>query len=281
MALHQRNLWIVHSREGSSLDITDSIGGLTAGRMELPNGFLKAKGLRVYTTGKPDVPEDYGSLNAMVTAIGGSQVAGHNIHRTAIIEFDTTNSSTGSRGIFRIDGLFAREFHYQDPLTKGEAMRFMMPHGLDEYNWDGSQSVAAAASLDMTGLISYSTDITQGVTTIQGGSLIAIPAAPTNRGIITTVLITGTFAGNGPHDFRLQARDADGTTVLQSVPRYNLTNDVVSVAATFPMYTNGVTDDLSSTGYKLVMVNDSQSAFTLKSVKIIVQSVSNPDFTVG
>lgn len=280
MALHQRNLWIVHSHEGSSLDAKDALGGLTAGAITLPADYIKAKGLRVYTTSKPDVPEDYGSLSAMITAIGGSQVTGLN-RRKAVIEYDTTSSTTGSRGIFKIDGLFSREFHYQDPLTKGEAMRFMMPHGVDEYNWTGSQAIAASANVDMTGLVAYSTDVTQGVTTIQGGSLIAIPAAPANRGLVTTVLVSGTFAGNGPHDFRLQVREADGTTVMQSVPRYNLANEVVNVAASFPLFTNGVTDDLSTTGFKLAFLNDSQSAFTLKAVKIVVQSVSNPDFTVG
>lgn len=277
MALHQRNLWIVTSHAGSSLDSKDSLGGLTSGAITLPKEFITARGLRVYTTSKPDVPEDYGSLTALITAIGGSQVTGHN-HRRAIIEFNTGSSTTGSRGIFRIDGLFNREYHYQDPLTKGEAMRFMMPHGLDEYNWTGSQAINAGSDVDMTGLVAYSTDIVQGVTTIQGGSLIALPAAPTNRGLLTTVVVKGTFAGNGPHDFRLQARDAAGE-VIQSIPRYNLSNEVENVAASFPLFTNGVSDELSTTGYKLAFYNDSQSAFTLKAVQIVVQSVSNPDFT--
>lgn len=278
MRLHQKNLWTVTSHEGSSLDQFDAVGGLTAGAICLPPEFYsKAKGIRVWTTKNPDAPESHSSHNAFTSSIGGKHIQTSN--GATIVEFDTTQSTDGTRGIYKIDGAFEYEHLWNEPLTKAEALKFITPHGLDEYNWNGSKEVTASNSVDMTELLTYSTDITQGVTTLNGGLLIALPAVAVNRGLITTVVVKGTFAGNGPHDFRLEARDADGSTVLQSIPRYNLTNDVTSVAATFPLYTNGVDDDLSTTGYKLAFVNDSQSAFTLKAVKIIVQSVSNPDFS--
>lgn len=278
MRLHQKNLWTVTSHEGSSLDKFDAVGGLTAGAICLPPEFYsKAKGIRVWTTKNPDAPESHSSHNAFATSIGGKHIKTSN--GPTIVEFDTSNSTDGIRGIYKIDGAFEYEHQWNEPLTKAEALKHIIPHGLDEYNWDGSKEVTASSSVDMTELLSYSTDIAQGVTTLNGGLLVAIPATAVSRGLFTTVIVKGTFAGNGPHDFRLEARDADGTTVLQSIPRYNLTNEVSNVSATFPLYTNGLDDDLSTTGYKLAFLNDSQSTFTLKAVKIIIQSVSNPDFS--
>lgn len=282
MALHQGNLWTVNSRANSSLDVMDALGGLTAGCLTLPEHYRHARGFRVYTTTAPHAPEDYGNINAMVTGIGGSQVTGLNDSR-ATIEFMTEGSTSGRRGIFKVDGLFDRPFNYSDPVTKGEAMRFMMPHGIDEYNWTGTKSVASGARINLSSLPDYSTDITQGSTTIKNGNFVVLPATPMTRGLIITAMVTGTYEGGSSlFDFRMQIRDGSGGTVIQDVASYSLTREVVSKAFTFSLFTNGIHDELGTTGFRLAFANDSSdSAFNLTGVRVLIQNISNPDFSLG
>lgn len=278
MALEQVNLWNVRHRENSSLDYVDEFGGLVSGMITLPSGHTKAKLFKVYTTTNPTVAEDSVTVASMLTAIGGRKVSGlHNQFTT--VEFNTATSTNGRRGIIRVDGLFDRAFHESDPLTKGEAMRNMMPHGLDQYTWTGGQRVAASNEVNLLALNGISTDIATGSTTIHTQSLVAIPASPFTRGLMVTTVVTGTYEGTGPHDFCVQIRSADGTTVLQTNPSYNLDNNVKCNATTSFLYTNGVNDELSTTGFKIYFKNTSQSAISLSAVKMVVQSVSNPDFS--
>lgn len=281
MALHQKNLWIVTSRSNSSLDVTDALGGLTAGCIAIPLSTLNGnKGLRVFTTTQPTVPEDYGNFQALVTGLGGRNInSAGNGH--AVIEFDTASSNNGSRGVYRIEGLFEREIHYHDALTKGEAMRYITPHGIDEYNWTGAGSVAAGASKNLLTLGDYSTDVTEGDTTLQANAMVILPATRLTRGVFVTVVVDGTYEGNGPHDFRLELRAADDSEVIQNAPLYSLTNQVKKCAATFSVYTNDFHHEFSTTGFKLSFVNTSQSTVSITSVKVIAQTVSNPDFTLG
>lgn len=281
MALHQKTLWTYHTRTGSSLDTTSPYGGLTAGSMYLADGVSRAmQGVRVYNSKNPNSPEDYSNLNALVAAIGGSQVTGLQGHGVTI-EFDTSKSTDGTRGILKVDGLFDREIHYNDALTKGEAIRFMSPHGLDVYTWTGSGDVAAGASKNLLTLGDYTTDIAAGSTTIQANAFVALPVATRSRGVLLTVIIDGTYEGNGPHDFRVELRDAADSTVYQNAPLYGLTNNIRKVTTSFLLFTNGVHDEFSSTGYKISLVNDSQSKISVTGVKLVAQTISNPDFTVG
>lgn len=281
MALHQKNLWIVTSRANSSLDVMDALGGLTAGCISIPLEVLNGnKGLRVYTTTQPTVPEDYGNFQALVTGLGGRSITNTG-GGSAIVEFDTVSSTNGSRGVYRVDGLFEREFHYHDALTKGEAMRFITPHGVDEYNWTGAGSINAGASKNLLSLGDYSTDVTEGDTTMQANAMVVLPATRMTRGVIVTVVVDGTYEGNGPHDFRLELRAADDSEVIQNVPMYSLTNQVKKCAATFMVYTNSLHHEFSTTGFKLSFVNTSQSTVSITAVKVVAQTISNPDFTLG
>lgn len=281
MALHQKNLWIVTARPNSSLDVTDALGGLTAGCISIPLDVLSGvKGLRVFTTTQPTVPEDYGNFQALVTGLGGRSINGAG-NGYATVEFDTSSSNTGSRGVYRVEGLFEREFHYHEALTKGEAMKFIAPHGIDEYNWTGTGTVKAGASKNLLTLGNYSTDVTSGDTTIQANAMVVLPATIRTRGVMLTVVMDGTYQGNGPHDFRFELRDANDSVVFQNAPMYALTNNVKKVTANFMVYTNGTGDELSTTGFKISFVNDSQSDVSISAVKIIAQTISNPDFTLS
>lgn len=281
MALHQKNLWIVTSRANSSLDVLDALGGMTAGCISIPLETLNGiKGLRVFTTNAPTVPEDYGTIQALVNGLGGRSISSVG-NGSAIIEFNTANSTSGSRGVYRIEGLFEREFHYHEALTKGEAMRFIAPHGVDEYNWTGAGNVTAGASKNLLSLGAFSTDVTEGDTTIQANAMVVLPATNRTRGVVVTVVVDGTYEGNGPHDFRLELRAADDSEVIQNVPMYALTNQVRKAAATFSVYTNSTHHEFSTTGFKLSFVNTSQSTISVTNVKVIAQTISNPDFTLG
>lgn len=281
MALHQRNLWIVTSRSNSSLDVMDAHGGLTAGCLTLPKRIVaKSMGLRVYTTTAPTIPEDYGNMNALLTGIGGSAIAGHSTENITI-EFSTDSSNSGSRGVYRIDGLFEREFNHSDALTKGEALRFIAPHGIDEYNWTGTANINAGASKNLLSVGDFTTDVATGDTTIKTGAMVVLPATVRSRGVMLTVILDGTFAGNGPHDFRFELRDATDSTAFQSIPSFALTNNIKKATANFMVYTNGLDDELGTTGFKISFVNNSQSTITVNGLKIIAQTISNPDFTLG
>lgn len=277
MALHELNLWHVDSRTGSSMDIGGKYGGLSAGRIDLPETYRKAKGFKVRITGTNTL-ESYASLAALLTGIGGRNI--NNVQgREAIIEFDTTNSTNGVRGIHSVEGIFVREWHREAALTKGEAEKLIVSHGVDEYVWTGAQSVEHGTSMNLLTLDNFSTDVATGDTTINAASLVVLPVAAKPRGLIVTVTLDGEYSLQGPHDMLIQLREADGTTVLQTSPVYILDKKLHRVTATFAMYTNGVYDELSTTGFKIQFENASTSAMTLKEVKIVVQNVSNPDFT--
>lgn len=281
MALHQKNLWIVTSRANSSLDVLDALGGMTAGCIAIPFNVLNGvKGLRVFTTNNPTVPEDYGNFQALVTGLGGRSVSAAG-NGSAIIEFNTTNSTSGTRGVYRVDGLFEREFHYHEALTKGEAMRFIAPHGIDEYNWAGAESVAASASKNLLTLGDFTEEVREGGVIIQANSMVVLPSTDRTRGVIITLVIDGTYEGSGAHDFNLELRSSDGTKVLQGSALWGLTTKVEKASATFALYTSSNHHELSTTGFQPVLTNTSQNSVSLTGVKIIAQTISNPDFTVG
>lgn len=276
MALIEKNLWHVDSRVGSSLDTSGTYLGLSAGRIDLPSNhrLVKAYKVRVDTQ---RTPESYASFNAMLTAIGGRSVP--NLSGTdEIIEFDTKSTTNGVRGIYSVEGVFVKDWHPHEALTKGEAENLIMTHGLDVYSWDGSSDVKAGAKKNLIEL-GLSTDIAQGNSTINAADLVALPVDAKSRALLISVSLDGQFEGNGPHDFRMMLTDPDGTTSRQTVPLYSLDSKLDCTTANFSMYTNGVYDEFSTTGFKLVFVNDSQSKVALTTVKIVVQSVSNPDFT--
>lgn len=276
MALIEKNLWHIDSRVGSSMDTSGSYGGLTAGRIDLPANHKKVKAYKVRIGGKT-LLESYASFNAMLTAIGGRSVP--NLSGTdEIIEFDTKSTTNGARGIYSVEGVFVKEWHPHEALTKGEAERLVMTHGLDVYSWDGTSDVKAGAKKNLIEL-GLSTDIAQGNSTIKASDLVALPVDAKSRALLITVSLDGQFEGNGPHDFRVMLTDPDGTTSRQTVPMYSLDSKLDCTTANFSVYTNGVYDEFSTTGFKLVFVNDSQSKVTLSTAKIVVQSISNPDFT--
>lgn len=277
MALHELNLWTFDSRTGSSLDAFDKYGGLAAGRIDLPEDYRKAKGFKVRLSGTNTL-ETYASLSALVTGIGGRNVGNTN-GREAIIEFNTTSSTNGVRGIHAIDGIFVRDWHRDSALTKGEADKYIVSHGVDEYLWTGEQSVEHGSSMNLLSLANFSTDVTTGDSTINAATLVILPVAVKPRGILVTVTVDGEYSLQGPHDMLIQIREADGTTIVQNVPVYALDKKLNKLTATFAMYTNGVYDDLSTTGFKVQFENASTSAMTLKEVRIVVQNISNPDFS--
>lgn len=276
MALHELNLWTMDSRVHSSLEVTSAYGGLSAGRIDLPVDHSKAKGFKVHTS-KDGTTETYGSLSAMLTAIGGRKITNLTGDET-VIEFNTNGTTNGVRGITAVCGMFVRAWNPNSALTKGEADMMIVSHGLDVYSWDGSSDVKASAKKNLIEL-GLSTDIAQGNSTINASDLVALPVDPKSRALLISVSLDGQFEGNGPHDFRLMLTDPDGTTSRQTVPLYSLDSKLDCTTANFLMYTNGVYDEFSTTGFKLVFVNDSQSKVSLTTVKIVVQSISNPDFT--
>lgn len=282
MALHRKTLWTVDTRAGSSLDVSSGYGGLTAGCMTLPESVRHAQGFRVYTDKNPNAPEDYASINALVTGLGGSQVVGLNLN-SVTIEFSTASSNGGSRGILQVDGWFDREFSLTDNVTKGEAMQFMRPHGLSLYSWTGSKNVAVGKVAHLTNQANISMDGGSESTTLQQGNLVAIPPSEYTRGIIATAVITGEFQGGAaPYHFRMQVRKGDGIAILYDYAAAVITPVFTNRAFSFPLYTNGLHDELSTNGFKLSIVNDDPAAaLVLKKFRLVTQSVTNPDFTLG
>lgn len=280
MALHELNLWHIDSRTGSSLDVGGQYGGLTAGRIDLPESVMKVKGLKVRITGSHTL-ESYASLSALVTGIGGSVVSNLNGGNETVIEFNTASSSSGVRGIYSVEGIFVRDWHPNAALTKGEAMNLIDTFGVDTYKWSGTQDVAASGNMNLLTLNGLGTDVTQGDSTLSASSLVILPVAARPRGITVSVIMDGEYAagGSGYQDFRIQMRGADGTSVIQTVPLFVPNKKLEKAVATFHVFTNGVYDELSTTGFKLMFLNDSTSVLTLKNVEIVVQDVSNPDFT--
>lgn len=275
MALHELNLWHVDSRTGSSLDVSGQYGGLSAGRIDLPPYHHMAKGFKIRLTGTNTL-ESYASLSALLTGIGGRNVSQG---REANIEFDTSGSTNGVRGIHSVEGIFVREWHREEALTKGEAEKCVVPYGVDQYIWTGTHSVEHGTDMNLLSLQNFSTDVATGDTTINAQSMVVLPVAVKPRGILITVVIDGEFTQQGPHDMCLQLRSADGTTILQSIPTFVLAKKVAKITAVFTTFTNGVYDELSTTGFKLYFVNPSTAAINLKEVNITVQNISNPDFT--
>lgn len=279
MALHELNLWNMDSRTGSSLDVTAKYGGLRAGRIDLPEMASKAKGFKVRIGGKATL-ESYTTLAGMVTAIGGSVVS-NLTGPEKIIEFDTSTSNTGARGIYAVEGVFVRDWHPNEALTKGEAMKLIDTHGVDTYLWKGTEDIAASTNKNLLSLNGLGTELTLGVTTLNATSLVILPVAEEPRGIIVTVRLDGEYeaGGTGYQDFRVQLQAADGTTPIQTVPLFVPNKRLDKSTAVFVLYTNGVHDELSTTGFKLAFLNDSNAKVTLSEVNIAVQNISNPDFT--
>lgn len=279
MRLHQKNLWAVASHEGSSLDQFDAVGGLTAGAICLPSEFYaKAKGIRVWTTTKPDAPESYYPINAFTAAIGGKHVKTGNGPYT-VVEFDTSKSSDGTRGIYKIDGAFEYEHLWSEPLTKGEAARLIVPTKLDLYDWDGARTITEDQELNMCGLI-YSTTIAEGHTTMENGNMRVLPQSARPRALFLSVDITGEFKTDGPHPFRLEVRQADGVEVERIRPAYFLRNKLNKVTFEFMFYTHGLEDAFSTTGFRLYLVNESTASLSLTGVRIIANAIINPDFSM-
>lgn len=278
MALHEVNLWTFNSRVGSSLDTTGSYGGLTAGRIDLPVSHKVAKGFKIRVGGTHTV-SSFATLALMLTAIGGREVKGTNEFGGTTIEFDTKTTTDGERGIYSVEGIFVKEWHPNDALTKGEAMMHLMTHGVDEYTWDGSEALSKGVGKNLFSLGGISTDVTQGITTINAASLVVLPVSAQSRGLVLTVVVEGDYSESGPHDFDIQLKSADGSEILQATSMYTSSSSVNKSTAHFHLYTNGVHDELSTTGVKLEMVNRSDTEFTLKKVKLVAQNTSNPDFT--
>ncbi|WEU68290.1 putative hydrolase [Escherichia phage vB_Ec_Tarrare] len=277
MALHEVNLWNFNSRTHSSLDVGAPYGGLYSGRIDLPESYRKSKMFKVRVSGTHAL-ETYASYSAMLTGIGGTSVSNLN-GREAIIEFNTSSSTNGLRGIYSVEGVFVRDWHPDEALTKGAAEMFIKPHGVDEYVWTGSQSVGNGSELNLLSLNGFSTDVATGATTINAASLVVLPAEVKSRGLIISVILDGTYDQQGPHEMKVQIRSADGKTLQQSSPLYVLDKNVKKLTATFADYTLGVYDESSTTGFKLVFINDSTSNMSLTGVRIVVQNISNPDFT--
>lgn len=279
MALHEVNLWTINSRTHSSLDYENAYGGLETGRIDLPESYSKAKMFKVRVAGSHTI-ETYASLSALLTGIGGQSVV-NLTGREAIIEFNTSTTTNGKRGIYSVEGIFVRDWHPDAALTKGEAESTIVSHGVDQYVWTGNQSVGNGATLNLLSLDGFSNEVTTGDTTINAQAMVVLPVAAKPRGLVFSVILDGEYANAGPHDMRVQLRSADGTTIQQSNPLYILDKKLNKTVATFATFTNGVYDELSTTGLKIVFLNDSASALSLTGVTITVQNISNPDFTRG
>lgn len=276
MKLYQKNLWTATSHEGSSLDMFDAVGGLTAGTIRLSREwYSKAKGIRVWTTKNTVSPESHTTHNGFTASIGGKHVAsgGEDI----LIQFDTATSSSGQRGIYKIDGAFEKEHHWDEVLTKGEAARLIEPTKLDLYDWDGSQSVAEDAELNLTGLV-FDTPIAEGHTSMENSNIRVLPVSAKARALFLSLAISGDFTSDGPHPFRIEVRQADGKEVERVRPSYFLHTKMEKMTFEFMFYTHGVEDDFSTTGFRIYLVNESTSTFTLKGARIIANAIINPDF---
>lgn len=277
MKLYQKNLWIATSHEGSSLDRFDALGGLEAGTIRVPGEwYAKAKGIRVWTTKNTFAPESHTTHNGFTAAIGGKHVFSNG--GDILIQYDTSTSTSGSRGIYRIDGAFERDHHWGDVLTIGEASKIIEPHHLDIYEWTGSQEIVGDAELNLTSLV-FDTPVADGHTTIDGTNMRVIPALEKSRSVIFTVVLTGDFPTDGPHPYRIELRQADGTEVERSSPGYSLTKTINKVMCNFIVYTNGAHDSFTTTGFRLYLCNDSTAKFTLKGVKMLANATTNPDFS--
>lgn len=279
MALHEVNLWNVSSRPNSSLDVTSPYGGLVSGRIDLPASSRTAKGFKVRVSGSHTI-EDYATIQALVTGLGGSVVTNLS-GKDVVIEFNTSGSTNGSRGIFAIEGIFVRDWHPDAALTKGVAESVITPLGVDEYKWEGSQAVNNGDTLNLISLKNFSNEVATGDTTISANAMVVLPVAAKPRGLLISVIMDGNYQSVGPHELRVKLTSADGTTVQQSAPLTVVENQLGMTVVTMATYTNGVHDELSTTGFKLIFCNDSTSNLTLSSVRIVIQSISNPDFTRG
>lgn len=276
MKLFQKNLWTVTSHEGSSMDQFDALGGLAAGTIRLPAEFYaKAKGIRVWTTKNPTAPESHTTHNGFTTSIGGKHVVSGS--GDILIEYNTGASSSGYRGIYKIDGAFEKEHYWDEVLTKGEAVRLIEPTKLDLYDWDGSQSVVEDGELNLTGLV-FDTPIAEGHTSMENSNIRVLPVSTKARAVFLSLDISGDFTTDGPHPFRIEIRQADGKEVERVRPAYFLHSKLEKVTFEFMFYTHGVDDDFSTTGFRIYLVNESTSTFTLKSARIIANAVINPDF---
>lgn len=277
MKLYQKNLWTATSHEGSSLDVFDAVGGLSAGTIRVSREwYSKAKGIRVWTTKNTVSPESHTTHNGFTASIGGKHVAsgGEDI----LIQFDTATSSSGQRGIYKIDGAFEKEHHWDEVLTKGEAAKIIEPHHLDIYEWDGANEISPEGTLNVTGLV-MSTPVADGHTTIEGDNMRVLPAMEKSRAVMMTVILTGDFPTDGPHPYRVEIRQADGVEVERSRPTYSLVKGVNKVVSNFVIYTNGTSDAFSTTGFRLYICNDSTVKMTIKYIKILANALTNPDFS--
>lgn len=276
MKLYQKNLWSVNSHEGSSNDHFEALGGLSAGTIRLPaSQYAKAKGIRVWTTKNPHAPESHTTHNGFTASIGGKHVLSNG--GDILIEFNTAASTSGERGIYKIDGAFEKEHHWEEVLTKGEAAQLIEPTKLDLYDWDGSEVLSEDVAFNMTSLI-FDTPIAEGHTTMENSNIRVLPVSVKARALFLSVDISGSFSTEGPHPFRIEVRQADGTTVERVRPAYFLHKDLEKVTFEFMFYTHGVEDDFSTTGFRIYLVNESTSQFTLKGVRIIANAIINPDF---
>lgn len=277
MKLFQKTLWTATTHEGSSLDQFDAVGGLTAGAIRLPGeAYAKAKGIRVWTTKSPYSPESHTTHNGFTTSIGGRHTAHSN--GDIWVEFNTATSTSGTRGIYRIDGAFEKEHHWSEVLTKGEASQLIEPTKLDLYTWSGTQSLGEDVAFNMTSLI-FGTPIAEGHTTMENDNMRVIPVSAKARAVFLTVDLSGEFTSDGPHPFRIEIRQADGTTVERVRPAYFLHNKLDKVTFEFMFYTHGVNDDFSTTGFRIYLVNESTSTFALKGLRLIANAIINPDFS--
>lgn len=279
MALYEVNLWNINSRPNSSLDLTAPYGGLLAGRIDLPRNARTAKGFKVRVSGTHTI-EDYASIQSLVTGLGGSVIMEPG-NDTVPIEFNTSSSTNGTRGIYAIEGIFVRDWHPDAALTKGLAESLIRPLGVDEYQWDGSQAVNNGETLNLISLRNFSNEVSTGETTISASSILVLPVSAKPRGLLITTVLDGKYANIGPHELRVKLTGADGATAKQTASAFCVENQMGMISTTIPTYTYGVHDELSTTGFKLVLCNDSTSNLTLTSVRIIVQNISNPDFTRG
>lgn len=283
MAIYQKNLWHFHSRENSSLDVTDAWGGLIAGSVTFSVPQRGMQGFKVYVHGKI-APENYGSLTAMLTGIGGRNVTSPNERTDYVtIEFNTTTSTDGERGIWKIEGLYLHDYNYFDPLTKGEAMKYLSPHGIDAYDWQGTNTIAPNAGADVIPDTTYTTDIATGSTVYDDSTSIwqVLPPLVETRCLLISVMISGQYESGGiPLDFRIELHKANGDELVQSRSMYVGDVKLEQETANFIIYTNGINDAFSRGGFKVKVFNDGTKNLVLSKARVDVHCISNPDFTV-
>lgn len=279
MALHQKNLWTTNSHAGSSSDTFDPLGGLAAGTIRLPSEFYSdAKGIRVWTTKNPTSPESYTTHNSFTSAIGGKHVV--SCCGDTLIEFDTNSSSSGYRGIYKIDGAFEARKSPNDLVTQSFLFEAIQTHRLDRYKWEGTHTIRQESPKNLFELDGgFTAEINEGDTYIDENSraMVVNPPSDRTRAILVTVKLSGTTQQNDGDDINLVIKLTNGTIVQEHhlfLPNERFTNSTY----TFVLYTWGKDDPFSNGGFKIEAAPAPfQGSVTLTKVVIIAHTLANPE----